>query len=188
MFRSLYAFEEFCRIATARLRVCYYRMRGGRGIHAKSIFGKGVKIERPWNLKMGTRCVLQPDVWLNILTDSARLEIGEFTFIGRGTTIEASLPMSIGRGTLIGPGVYITDHNHGTAMGRPMFEQPCVVSPVNIGDDVWIGANCVILPQVAIGRGAIIGAGAVVNKEVPPNAIMGGVPAKFIKFRGDHGC
>ena len=52
-----------------------------------------------------------------------------------------------------------------------------------IGDDVWIGTNVVILPGVHIGQGAIIGAGAVVTKDVPPYACVGGVPAKLLKYR-----
>ncbi|MNI40841.1 Chloramphenicol acetyltransferase [compost metagenome] len=52
-----------------------------------------------------------------------------------------------------------------------------------IGNDVWIGANAVILPGVTLGDGAVIGAGAVVTKDVPPYAIVGGVPAKVIRYR-----
>lgn len=54
---------------------------------------------------------------------------------------------------------------------------------IKIGNDVWIGANAIILPRVTIGDGAIIGAGAVVTKDIPPYAIVGGVPAKIIKYR-----
>lgn len=54
---------------------------------------------------------------------------------------------------------------------------------ITIGNDVWIGTNAIILPGVAIGDGAIIGAGAVVTKDVPPYAVVGGVPAKVIKYR-----
>lgn len=54
---------------------------------------------------------------------------------------------------------------------------------VRIGNDVWIAANAIILPRVAIGDGAVVGAGAVVTKDVPPMAIVGGVPARVIGFR-----
>ena len=57
---------------------------------------------------------------------------------------------------------------------------------VNIGNDVWIGANVIILPGVTISDGAIIAAGAVVNKDVKPFEIVGGVPAKTIKYRFDE--
>ncbi len=54
---------------------------------------------------------------------------------------------------------------------------------INVGDDVWIGTNAIILSGVNIGRGAVIAAGAVVNKDVPPYSVVGGVPAKVIKYR-----
>jgi acetyltransferase-like isoleucine patch superfamily enzyme len=56
-------------------------------------------------------------------------------------------------------------------------------SPVEIGEDVWIGAHAVVLPGVRIGSGAVVGAGAVVNRDVPPNTIVGGVPARVIGDR-----
>jgi len=56
-------------------------------------------------------------------------------------------------------------------------------SPVIIADDVWIGRNAIIMPGLIIGKGAVVAAGAVVTKDVPPYAIVGGVPAKIIKFR-----
>lgn len=183
MARLLYRLREFLRLTFCRLRVHGYRIAGGRGIDKKCLIGKNARIERPWLVELGPRCVLQPDVWLNVGADSARLEIGAYTFLGRGVEIEVSSRVVIGRGSLIAPGVFITDHNHNTALGKPMFEQPCIAAPVMIGDDVWIGANAVILPGVAVGNGAVIAAGAVVNGNVPPNAIVAGVPAKIIKFR-----
>ena len=79
--------------------------------------------------------------------------------------------------------VYITNHNHGTKKSELIRRQGYVENDTLIGDDVWIGANVAILAGVRIGNGAIIGAGAVVTKDVPPYAIVGGVPAKVIKYR-----
>jgi len=172
------------RIAACRLRVLACRTAGGRRVHPKCLFGRGVRVERPWLAELGERCVLQEGVWLNVGGDSASLAIGHHTFIGRGVVIEVSQRVEIGSGGLIAPGVFITDHNHAMAPGTPMFEQPCVAAPVRIGDDVWIGANAVILPGVEIGDGAVIAAGAVVNRPVPRNAIVGGVPATLIRYRG----
>jgi len=174
---------DFWRLVRCRLRVHGYRWMGGRGIDPKCLIGKRSRIERPWLVVLGPRCVLQPDVWLNLVSDTARLDVGAYTFFGRGVEIEISASVSIGRGVLIAPGVYITDHNHSVAIGTPMFEQPCSASAVIIGDDVWIGARAVILPGVEIGDGAVIAAGAVVTKHVPPMAIVGGVPARVIRFR-----
>ena len=65
----------------------------------------------------------------------------------------------------------------------PINDQPVVVDPVIIEDDVWIGLNAVILQGVTIGRGTIVGAGAVVNKSIPPWSIAVGVPARVIGRR-----
>lgn len=181
--RQLYRWREFWRILRSRLRVHLYRLAGGRGIDRKCLFDHGVRIERPWLATLGPRCMLQPDVWLNIGSDGARIDIGAYTFLGRGVEIEASERVVIGEGCLIAPGVFITDHNHSIAMGKPMFEQPCVAAPVAIGNDVWIGANAVILPGVQVGDGAVVAAGAVVNRSVPPRAVVGGVPAHLIRYR-----
>jgi len=183
MHKNIYRFKEFLRISSARLRVHWYRLQGGRRIHPKCLFGKGATIERPWNVEMGPRCVLQPYVWLNVGGNNARLKIGAYTFIGRYVEIEIARSVIIGKGGLIAPGVFVTDHNHGIDKALTIYEQPSVIAPVVIGDNVWIGANCVILPGVTIGDGAVVAAGAVVNRDVPANAIVGGVPARLLKTR-----
>jgi acetyltransferase-like isoleucine patch superfamily enzyme len=156
---------------------------GARNIHPKCLVGNRSRIDRPWQVRMDQRCVLQQGVWLSLGSSSAVFQMGEFGFIGRGTEIEVSELVTIGRGALIAPDVYITDHNHQTSPGTPMFERPCVAAPVHIGNDVWIGTKCVILPGVTIGDGAVIAAGAVVNRDVPAGAIVGGVPARVLKTR-----
>ena len=183
-FRWLYRLKETVRIVGGRLRVHACRLAGGRLIDPKCLFDRGVRIDRPWLASLGPRCVLQSDVWLNILSDSAKLDIGASTFLGRGVEIEVSQRVRIGTGRLIAPGVYITDHNHAMAIDSPMFEQPCIAEDVEIGDDVWIGANAVILPGVKIGNGVVIGAGAVVTRSVVERAIVAGVPARVIRCRG----
>ena len=79
---------------------------------------------------------------------------------------------------MIGPFVYVTDHDHGTKLGKPIAAQQLVAKPVSIGANVWIGAGAIILKGVSIGRDAVIGAGAVVTQDVPEGACVVGVPAR----------
>ena len=92
--------------------------------------------------------------------------------------------ITLGDNVLVGPGVKMMSTNHGTLNNNiPMVFQERAEADIHIGTDVWIGSNAVILKGVTIGDGAIVAAGAVVTKNVAPNSIVGGVPAKFIKNR-----
>lgn len=95
--------------------------------------------------------------------------------------------VSIGRDVLIANGVIINSRNHVFSDAtRTISSQGYTAGEVVIGNDVWIGACALILPNVHVGDGAIIAAGAVVNKSVPPYSIVGGVPARVIGVRGDE--
>lgn len=167
----------------ARARVMRYRAIGGTLINPKCMFYSGVRIDKPWLVEMGPRCVLHQDVWLSVSSTSGKLRIGANVFLGRGAIIEVNHEVTIGDGGLIAPNVYITDHNHSMQLGVPMWQQPCRPAPLSIGNDVWIGANAVVLPGVKIGDGAVIAAGAVVTKSVLPDHIVAGVPARQIGWR-----
>ena len=103
--------------------------------------------------------------------------------IGRGCEIDVAESVTIGAHTLLAPNVFITDHTHNHAKAQRLDQQGSRVTPVVIGADAWIGAHAVVLAGVTIGDGAIVGAGAVVTKDVPPYAIVAGVPARVIGSR-----
>jgi acetyltransferase-like isoleucine patch superfamily enzyme len=113
----------------------------------------------------------------------AHVDIGDNTYIGRNTIIIANKEVNIGKDCRISPFNYIIDTNHGIKADELIREQSYDIEPISIGNDVWIGTHCVILKGVKIGDGAVIGAGAVVTKNVPDKSIVGGVPAKIIKMR-----
>lgn len=89
----------------------------------------------------------------------------------------------IGHNVLMAREVIINPDNHCIAKNQLINAQGKVHKQVIIQDDVWIGARAIILTGVTIGQGAVIAAGAVVTKDVPPYAIVGGVPAKLIRYR-----
>ena len=106
--------------------------------------------------------------------------IGDYTRIGIHNTIIG--PVCIGNHVNLAQGITVTALNHNFEdASKRIDEQGISTKPVVIGDDVWIGANAVILPGVTIGSHCVVAAGAVVTKDVPDNCVVGGVPAKLIK-------
>jgi acetyltransferase-like isoleucine patch superfamily enzyme len=126
---------------------------------------------------------LEHGVHIKIVADEARIELGEASFVGFGTELDVALELQIGAHVLIAPGCFITDHVHGRHRGRLIDSQGVECRPVRIEDDVWIGAHAVILPGVTIGHGAVIGAGAVVTRDVAPGSIVAGIPARRLGER-----
>lgn len=95
-------------------------------------------------------------------------------------------PIKIGKNTIIGPGVSMHSENHVFKdIDKPIRLQGEERIGIIIGEDCWIGSRAIILDGVNIGKGVIIAAGAVVNKDVPDYAIVGGVPAKVIRYRNN---
>lgn len=76
-----------------------------------------------------------------------------------------------------------TDHNHGMALGVPIWRQQVVHDRVRFGADCWLGARVTVLPGVTIGDGSVVAAGAVVTNDVAPGSIVAGVPARFQRLR-----
>lgn len=106
--------------------------------------------------------------------------IGDHTRIGIHCTVIG--PVTIGSHVNLAQGITVTALNHNFSdPSLRIDEQGVSTKAVVIGDDVWIGANAVILPGVTIGSHVVVAAGAVVTKDVPANTLVGGVPAKVIK-------
>ena len=158
----------------------------------KNLFNKRVS-----NLAMVySDCRISPLATVYLQSRISNVSIGNYSYIGRG---------SILHNTTIGKYCSISDfcviglpgHELNTISSSPLFSRvhngtksswvkkdiPQVPVSVKIGNDVWIGYRAIIPVNVTIGDGAVIAAGAVVTKDVPPYAIVGGVPAKVIKYR-----
>lgn len=114
------------------------------------------------------------------------LEIEENVGIAANAFIAVRGKVKIGKDTIIGPGVSIHSENHTFEdLDKPIRLQGATRKGVNIGQDCWIGSKVIILDGVNIGNHVIVAAGAVVNKDVPDYAIVGGIPAKVIKMRNE---
>ena len=105
-----------------------------------------------------------------------QMRIGKGVFVNHSLTCMAAGGITIDDGVMIGPNVRIVTDNHD-------FDNRMVLrcKPVHIKSRAWIGVGAIILPGVTIGENAVVAAGAVVTKDVAPNTIVGGNPAKFIK-------
>lgn len=162
---------------------------------AKSLFKKKIS-----NLSLvHENCNISPQAVVYMQARLSKVTLGDYSYIGRGTIIH---------NTTIGKFCSISDfcviglpgHNLSTISSSSLFSgiqngtksswvnknMPHVPVDVKIGNDVWIGYRAMIPSNVKIGDGAVIAAGAVVVKDVPPYAIVGGVPAKIIKYRFSH--
>ena len=110
--------------------------------------------------------------------------VGNDVRIGEGSYIKANGGLTFGNNIQTGPQIFIWTSNHNYyAPEKLPFDHVMIQKPVTIEDNVWIGSKSIIVPGVTIGEGAVIAMGAVVTKDVPPCAVVGGNPAKVLKYR-----
>lgn len=125
--------------------------------------------------QMGERVRLRPPV---IVYDPENISLGNFVDIGENVVLRGGGGIVIGSRVLIAAGAAITSVGHPV---QPPRWGRTVAKPIVIGNEVWIGTNAVVLPGVTIGDGAVIAAGAVVTRDVPPYTVVAGVPARVIR-------
>lgn len=131
--------------------------------------------------KVGKRVVIYPGVWV---TPGRNLILHDDVDLAKDVLITTSGGVEIGERSLIGYRTQILSADHEIPPAGERFPiSGNVLGKVTIEKDVWIGANCIITRGVTVGKGAVVAAGSVVVKDVPANAIVGGVPAKVIKYR-----
>jgi acetyltransferase-like isoleucine patch superfamily enzyme len=165
---------------------------------------KKILIKRDKNIVLGQRVYISLDaqletryggkitigdnseIWdgVKLLTYRGNISIGTDCKINAYTVIYGHGNTEIGNNVLIAGHCMIIPNNHGfAARNIPMSIQPCTTKGIKIEDDVWIAHGCSILDGVTIGTGSIVAAGSVVNKDVPPYSIVGGVPMRILKSR-----
>lgn len=131
----------------------------GKNVH----FCPNYSISTPQNMRVGS------NIW-----------VGEYFFA------KAEGGISIGSGTILSRKVEIWTSNHNydsTDVQMIPYDKRMIFKPVDIGENVWVGTHVLFLPGVKIGEGAVIGAGTIVTRDVPACAVVGGNPAKILKYR-----
>lgn len=144
--------------------------------------GANVSIISSW--RRATACALAFPARLRVFGPGAVIDIGEGAQISGSSITARSTSIRIGRQALIAPNCVIVDSDfHAAWPPEKRAEEPGMEAdaPVAIGDYAWLGMNSIILKGVTIGTGAIIGAGSVVTRDVPPHCLAAGSPAKVIK-------
>jgi acetyltransferase-like isoleucine patch superfamily enzyme len=176
------------RLSTLRARLRYFpflelgpRVRIRQHTRIKPFYGLSengrstliIRLDRAVSIGAGT-----------LFQGSGKISMGSRSFCGEGCVFGCNTAISIGKDVMIAQFVTLRDTDHVfKRTDIPMIDQGVASEPIVIEDDVWLGHGVVVLKGVRIGTGAVIAAGAVVNKDVPAWAIMGGIPARQIGTR-----
>lgn len=163
-----------------RLKCRYYKKllehNCGRKLPTVRVLGE-IRIEG-CKLDISDYVVLYPRI---TFFGTGNISIGRGAKIGENCIIYSNAKgggVKIGEDTIIAAQTYIIDSNHNMAKDKKIVDQGLTASPINIGDDVWIGANCSIIKGAQIGSHSVIGAKSLVNSVIPEYKIAFGVPAK----------
>lgn len=180
---------HFLKVGYWQLKKLFYSLKGIKimglvKIQPGTFLSLGFLNGRKGQINIQTRCELAKGVILKAY--GGEISIGEHTFLGEYVVIYGHGGVKIGSNSLIAMHTTIVSSNHSIPpKAEKIRAHGDVLLPVTIGHDVWIGAGCKILGGVNIGDGCVVGAGAIVNRDLPPYAIAVGAPAKVIKYRND---
>ncbi len=162
--------------AEIKLRAILTNIRLGSGFRD---LGRGVVLARPQNISIARGVSFRSNVI--IMPGGGTFTIGEGSHISHHSTMAAGGNISIGEDCAISSGVVVYSiTNAKPEEGKLLSEMPPIKAPVKIGNHVHIGANATLLPGVVVGDYAVIGAGAVVTKDVPAKTTVAGVPARVL--------
>jgi maltose O-acetyltransferase len=134
---------------------------------------------RLFGFNIGQGCYIRPGITMQ--AKRKNLTIGAHSTMNMYCYIDAPSPIEIGKYCNIGPNVYFINGMHEIVSDYKNLRPILPTQPIIVEDFVWIAANVTILNSVRIGHGSVVAAGALVTKDVPPNCLMGGVPAKIIR-------
>jgi len=133
-------------------------------------------------IRIGRRCVISPGAML--LPYGGSISMGDDCSVNPYTILYGHGGLTIGNGVRIAANTVIIPANHTIVQPEtPIYQLPCTTKGIRIDDFVWIGSGVQILDGVTIGANSVVAAGAVVSENIPPNVIVGGVPAKILRKR-----
>lgn len=161
----------------------------------------GVKFVNPSGIKFGTSCVLETGSYFKgaitgevslifgnrvrvmrfarVSAPKSQIQIGDDSFIGHNVWIGGKGNIKVGKNSMISINSVVVSSNHDYEnITIPYIEGREIPKEINIGDNVWIGSNCVILPGTNIGNGAVVAAGSIILEDVPENTLVAGTPAR----------
>lgn len=159
------------------------RLQAGAGLQV----GPGLRFLGPGSIQLGNNVHIGGNAFFAAI--GGEIRISDQVAFNEGVHLNASVAgrIRIGKHCLIGPNVVMRTAGHQFASKeKPIRHQGHVVADIILEEDVWIGANSVILGGVRIGRGAVVGAGAVVTKDVEQYGVAVGVPARVVRVRGEQ--
>lgn len=141
------------------------QLRGGRGVH---FFGKGV--------------VIYDNALFEVHNINASITTGNNCIFSYGALVVCSIKITLGSNVWIGEYTSLRDATHSFSSSLPIGTNPDIIEAIKIGNNVWIGRGCLVLPGTVIEDNVIIAANSVVKGNCQANSMYGGCPAKFIKF------
>jgi acetyltransferase-like isoleucine patch superfamily enzyme len=154
-----------------------------RALGPDCVLEAGVLVFHPENVSLGRNVYVGHQTILKGYYKN-ELRIGDESWLGQQCFLHAAGGITIGASVGIGPGVKILTSQHAeVGRGIPVLFSPIEAAPVVVEDDADVGVGAILLPGVTVGRGAVVGAGAVVTSDVPAYAVVAGVPARVLRSR-----
>ena len=160
----------------------HYELAARRSFAKWPLHGNALEMLREGRLELGEHVLFEPGVWLTG-NAPARIRIGGGSFLNLGVMVAALELVEIGEHCMFANGCFITDSDH--RYDDPDLPVPwqgfTSQGPTRIGDNVWCGANVVVTSGVTVGERCVIGANAVVTRDLPPRSIAVGAPARVLR-------